>query len=250
LSHDLSSLEAATYLGGDGWENAVELTLIPDGIIVGGTTSSMDWPTTSGAFQTILDSGSSIYTHSMALAKLDRDLMVLEAATFLGGDGVENLGSMLLSQNGDLIIGASTGSFNFPVSPQAFQVSFAGGSFEYGGDAILARLDTNLSGNLTSAAPQLRPETGIQLKGAFPNPFNPLTEVAFSVDKDSRVNVAIHDLAGRHVKTLADRVFAMGEHRVLWRGNDRSGLAVSSGTYLVTISDGNHRKSAKLLLGK
>ncbi len=250
LDHGLTTLEASTYLGGAQWENATELELVPGGIIVGGTTSSENWPTTEGAFRTIIDPGASTYTRSIAMANLDRDLTQLQAGTFMGGTGIDNLGGLLLNQDGYLVVGGSTSSYNFPVGSQAYSGVFAGGSFDFGGDVILAMLDTLLSVPALAPAQDGPVKTGLILEGAIPNPFNPQTEVAFSLGEVSRVKVDVHDLAGRLVATLADREFSAGRHRVVWQGKDSHGRSMPSGTYLVNLKDKSHHQSLKLVLGK
>jgi hypothetical protein len=68
-----------------------------------------------------------------------------------------------------------------------------------------------------------------------PNPFNPRTEIKMTLAEDSRGKVAVYDLAGRHVKTLADRSFSVGTHSVIWEGKDSAGRGVSSGVYFVLV---------------
>lgn len=83
------------------------------------------------------------------------------------------------------------------------------------------------------------------LAGARPNPFNPATRIGFMVEKQGRVTMTVHDVAGRRVAVLADRTFEPGAHTVTWRGRDEAGREVPSGTYLVrmeTAGSGDTRK--------
>jgi flagellar hook assembly protein FlgD len=50
------------------------------------------------------------------------------------------------------------------------------------------------------------------------------------------VQVAVYDVAGRKVRTLADRVFSPGEHTLTWDGTDDDGRGVARGVYFVRSS--------------
>ena len=62
------------------------------------------------------------------------------------------------------------------------------------------------------------------------------SSVLFGVAKTGRVQVSIYDVAGRRVRTLADRVFAAGEHTLQWDGSDDSGVKLARGVYFVRSS--------------
>jgi len=68
-----------------------------------------------------------------------------------------------------------------------------------------------------------------------PNPFNPTTAIAFSLDRDGPVRLDIFDLQGRLVRSLVDGTRAAGEHRVVWDGRDGAGIAAASGTYVYRL---------------
>jgi len=84
--------------------------------------------------------------------------------------------------------------------------------------------------------------------GANPNPFNPQTNVKFSVGSSQRVLVAVYDMSGRRVAVLADEVFGQGIHTLLWDGRDAFGHAVSSGTYFARMEADNFLSTMKLML--
>lgn len=72
---------------------------------------------------------------------------------------------------------------------------------------------------------------------AYPNPFNPETSIAFSVQKDGPVSIRIYSINGRLVRTLKDGEFTpAGSHEVRWNGLDGAGNRVSSGLYFVKTS--------------
>jgi len=73
---------------------------------------------------------------------------------------------------------------------------------------------------------------------AFPNPFNPQTTIAFTLDHDTRVRLTVHDVRGRVVRTLADGALTAGEHALSWNGRDDAGRVVASGVYFARCQRG------------
>jgi hypothetical protein len=94
------------------------------------------------------------------------------------------------------------------------------------------------------------PELVSGLKGAFPNPFNPMTKVAFSLAHEGHVELFVYDLSGRRVAELANRVYGAGDHTVTWYGKDDSGRALASGTYFVQMRSGELLQQTKVNLVK
>ena len=80
---------------------------------------------------------------------------------------------------------------------------------------------------------------------AFPNPFNPATELRFSLPTAARVKLGVYDLLGREVTTLADAAFTAGTHRVRF-----DGAARSSGIYFARLEAHGVVATSKLILLK
>ena len=78
-----------------------------------------------------------------------------------------------------------------------------------------------------------------QLFQNYPNPFNPQTNILFSLRKESDVVVKIYNLLGQEIRSLLDRKFEAGFHRVQWDGKDESGAGVSSGVYFYQLRAGS-----------
>jgi hypothetical protein len=68
---------------------------------------------------------------------------------------------------------------------------------------------------------------------------NPVTNrfarVRFGIARSGPVEVALFDVAGRLVRTLADRTFPAGEHALIWDGRNNDGVPVSRGVYFARI---------------
>ncbi len=83
---------------------------------------------------------------------------------------------------------------------------------------------------------------------ARPNPFNPRTSISFDLTLASRVDLTIHDLRGRLIKTLAQTHLAEGHHELIWNGVDGGGQAVGSGTYFVRLVTNEGMRQSKITL--
>jgi flagellar hook assembly protein FlgD len=59
--------------------------------------------------------------------------------------------------------------------------------------------------------------------------------ILFGLAKHDRVRVRIFDVAGRLVRTLTDRRFPSGEHRLVWDGVDDRGRSMARGVYFTRI---------------
>lgn len=77
--------------------------------------------------------------------------------------------------------------------------------------------------------PTLLPQA-TRLAGAFPNPFNPVTTVKFSLARDGHVQLDVVDVRGRHVTSLVDGARTAGEHSVTWTAQDQP-----SGVYFAVM---------------
>ena len=86
-----------------------------------------------------------------------------------------------------------------------------------------------------------------RLLGAYPNPFNPRTTVAFELPEEQRVRLAVYDVAGREVALLADDIFEQGRSSLTWNATS-GGEALASGVYFVTMDVAGERDSQKVVL--
>ena len=85
----------------------------------------------------------------------------------------------------------------------------------------------------------------------FPNPFNPETQIRFSVGGQENVKLIIYDIMGRQVRTLVNgESFRPGFHVVNWDGLDNAGHKVASGMYIYRIKAGDFIADKKMLLVK
>lgn len=84
----------------------------------------------------------------------------------------------------------------------------------------------------------------------YPNPFNPSTKFDFALPNKSQVNIAIYNVLGQKVKTLADAEYAAGRYTVDWDGTDDYGSAAATGIYFYKMTADNFQNTKKLMLLK
>lgn len=108
-----------------------------------------------------------------------------------------------------------------------------------------------LSNPVATAVDEPVPVPGVhRLIGAYPNPFNPRTEIRFELARATRVRVDIHDVRGRLVRTLINEPRLAGPHSLTWNGVDQRGAAVSSGSYYLRLVADDRVETQKVVLLK
>ena len=79
----------------------------------------------------------------------------------------------------------------------------------------------------------------------FPNPFNPITTLEFTLPEAGFARVEIYNMLGERIDTLVERTFQAGTYTVEW---DASSYA--SGTYFYRLSTESHSIVQKILFVK
>ncbi len=121
-------LLAATYLGGNGDETNGPDQIVVDSqgnVVVAGSSSSTDFPVTSGAFQTKNAGAGGKYPFDGVTSMLSNDLSTLLYSTYIGGTGDEMARACCVGSDGTLYVGGVTTSRDFPVK-NAHQEKYAG----------------------------------------------------------------------------------------------------------------------------
>ena len=129
MSADGSSLAYSTYLGGSGLGDVAKaITVDPfNDAFVAGATTSPDFPTTTGAFQTTLHGGGD----NAFLTELNPGGSALSYSTFLGGSSLNGgvATAVALDLSGSVYLTGATTSTDFPVTAGAAQTSATGSNF-------------------------------------------------------------------------------------------------------------------------
>ena len=83
------------------------------------------------------------------------------------------------------------------------------------------------------------------LLGIYPNPFNPLTIIEYSLSHISDISLIVYDLFGRPVAILQNGIQPSGHYRVTWDAGNHS-----SGMYFINIVTEEYNYTQKLTLMK
>ena len=132
----------------------------------------------------------------------------------------------------------STSQFGSPWENQAL--------FDFDGqllDAVSVFDDANVS-------VQTKNEYSIGGIFNYPNPFNPVTKLRYTIPKNSLVSIIIYDMLGRQVKTLVNQTQNAGYASVIWDATNDYGKPVSAGIYLYQIQASEYIQTKKMVLLK
>lgn len=142
LNNNLTSLIASTVLGGSELDEAFGIVIDSLGnIYVAGQTSSADFPTTSGSYDTVYDGGIPFYRGDGFISKLSNDLITLYSSTFVGGSDSEYVFDIAIDGQNNIHVVGSTRSYDFPTTSGAYDKFYNGGF----SDAFVSKLNSNLS---------------------------------------------------------------------------------------------------------
>ncbi|MEZ4397113.1 MAG: S8 family serine peptidase [Candidatus Krumholzibacteriia bacterium] len=101
-----------------------------------------------------------------------------------------------------------------------------------------------------TAAPAAAPAGPLHLAGNWPNPFNPSTRIAFSLDHPLDARLDVLDLQGRHLRRLHAGRLDAGAHALSWDGRDDGGHPVASGVYVLRLAGEGHQQRLQVMLLK
>jgi hypothetical protein len=122
----------STYLGGSDYDQSNGIAVDASGdAYVTGYTSSSNFPTTTGAFQTAFGGASDAF-----VTELNPTGSALVYSTYLGGSGYDQGNGIAVDASGNAYVTGSTSSTNFPSSSGASQTASGGGT-----DAFVTKLD-------------------------------------------------------------------------------------------------------------
>jgi hypothetical protein len=160
----------------------------------------------------------------IGLQGLGHELNIVWNTSF-GGDSVEAAKDIIRLTNGDYLITATTRSYG------------AGGD-----DVYLIR-----TGEILTDADEQSSALPIHhsLSAAFPNPFNPSTQIQYNIASQTAVSLNVYDLLGRNMTILVNEVQNAGEYSVMF-----DGAGLPSGVYIYRLQAGEFSDAKKMVLMK
>jgi hypothetical protein len=124
------------------------------------------------------------------------------------------------------------------------------GIIRYRGDGVDILEITSLIDNLITTTIQAEPIIPNQffLEQNFPNPFNPVTLIRFSIGQRQMVRLDVYNSQGRLIRTLLKNTMNAGNHEFSWDGRNSTGQAVASGVYYYQLSGRTVLRTKKMIL--
>lgn len=128
-----------------------------------------------------------------------------------------------------------TPSVNVDLSGLGFPLSFSvpGNKYELENPATGIR-------NISSETP-----LSFSIQQNFPNPFNPVTNIKFSLPESSAVRISVYDINGKEVDLLVNENINSGTYQVSWNAE-----RFSSGTYFCRMHTNNSAETIRMTLLK
>jgi len=79
----------------------------------------------------------------------------------------------------------------------------------------------------------------------YPNPFNPIVTISFSILEFGLTIITVYDLTGRQLETLTNEVLSIGNYSINWNAS-----SYPSGVYLIRMDSGEFTQTQKVVLVK
>jgi hypothetical protein len=98
--------------------------------------------------------------------------------------------------------------------------------------------------------PEVVVPSGYSISAPFPNPFNPITAIEYTLPYASQVLLVIQNPLGDVVETLVSGTYSAGRFRVEWDATKGGTRDLKGGTYFVTLYAGGYTLSRTLNYAK
>lgn len=198
-----------SYVGGGASENELKTSMDNNGkLVVAGSTTSVDFPVSIGAYDTTHNGNPDIF-----VAKLASDGSTLLFATYLGGTGEDVASALTVLPTGEPVLGGYTTSSNFPTAGPVpigpYDSTFNGGTYDgyvavvssdgtalsyssyFGGSSLdfVQSVDTDASSNLVFSGSTFSPNLPLV-------PTNPGFQMSYNTGQDGFVAKLATDGSG------------------------------------------------------
>lgn len=99
-----------------------------------------------------------------------------------------------------------------------------------------------------SEAAKVNESVPFRLYSNYPNPFNPMTQISYSIDEPAEVIVTVFNAIGQKVRTILGGYREPGFYTVMWDGTDDTGRVCSAEVYFYRLTAGTKSAASKMLM--
>lgn len=223
------NVEFSTFIGGSCDDYGDGIAVDNKGCaFISGRTASPNFPTVNP-----FDNSYNGYWDVFVL-QFSSQTQSLEYSTFLGGSYDDCSFHINIDYNRDILVTGYTESPDFP-TVNAYDFNYNGST-----DVFITKFSntTGFEENISI------PDKLFQLYN-YPNPFNSITIIEYSLPRASFVTIEIYDLMGRKIETIIDQHQKSGYYHISWDASYQT-----SGIYYCVIKDGEFIKARKMMLIK
>ena len=229
--------------------HTVEWRYVKDQAVTGGTDCAridyIMFPALNITSPPIINVNPTLVNKELGVNQISVEIVEL---TNVGGD-ILNYTITLTDSPAWLEVAPANGNLNSG-EMEEITLSFDTNGIEAGQYTSSMLIEDGLGGQTTVPVVLTVTATGIEgnlpvvteLTGNYPNPFNPITNIKFSLKADSKVSLRIYNIRGQIVKTLVHDNIPAGHHSVVWNGTDESGKSVTSGVYFNSFEAADDEK--------
>lgn len=89
-----------------------------------------------------------------------------------------------------------------------------------------------------------------ELLPIYPNPFNPTTNIRYTLGRKTNVTIRVFNTKGQLVRTMEQGMADPGAYHIVWDGRDNNGNVSPSGIYMIRMTAGEINSSVKAMLMK
>ena len=157
-----------------------------------------------------------------------------------------------------LIFENQSPSYGCAIAHDAVDYKTIGSSFEFGGlddgtypstkEEYMTRILNFFNGIYTGIEKDNIVLLNDELGPNYPNPFNDLTTINYTLNNSSNIQLDIFDLTGKMIKTLVNEFKNTGKHKVTWDARDNYGNSVPCGIYFYRLKTGSSIQTKKMIL--
>ncbi len=100
------------------------------------------------------------------------------------------------------------------------------------------------------SSPSITKALKFNLEPAYPNPFNPITNIEFSITENSQIKLLVFNTLGQQIRIICDEYLEAGVHKKTWNGRNDFGNRVANGLYFFKLQTNEGIRSVSCILLK